>query len=111
MLITAADTFVKKAQLFSGTAFVVGFDTAERVLHPRFYGNSEENMKTALAEIRDSGCTFLVAGRNIGRSFRTVSDLEIPLDFHSMFTRISQNMFRSDISSTDIRDSDLRSDG
>src|SRR5690606_32424984 len=34
--LTAAATFAEKARLFPGVVFAVGFDTAERLLQPRF---------------------------------------------------------------------------
>ena len=51
-------TFAEKAQLFPGVVFVVGVDTAERIVQPRFYGDSEERMLQALEQIRQSGCRF-----------------------------------------------------
>lgn len=101
--LTNAATFAEKARLFPGVTFVVGYDTAERILQPRFYGNSETVMREALAAIRDAGSRFLVAGRVMEEEFRIVKNLRIPLDFHAIFIEVSQRVFRRDISSTDIR--------
>lgn len=103
LALTSAATFVEKARLFPGAAFIVGYDTAERILHPRFYGGSENAMWEALTAIRDVGSRFLVAGRVKQEEFHTVKNLNLPLTFHSMFTIISQSLFRRDISSTEIR--------
>src|SRR5207253_2225903 len=54
--LTRAPTFVEKARLFPGAVFVVGVDTAVRIVQPRFYGGSEEGMRTAMGEIRERGC-------------------------------------------------------
>jgi len=41
-------------------------DTALRILHPRFYGNSTENMKKGLIELhKTNNCDFIVAGRMV----------------------------------------------
>jgi len=104
-----APTFVEKARLFPGSTFVVGLDTAERILHPRYYGSlgtgsSEENLTAALAEIQALGCRFLVAGR-VGESgdFRHLQDLNIPAQFTGLFEPIPDRLFRKDISSSELR--------
>src|SRR5262249_41943649 len=61
--LTRAPTFAEKARLFPGAVFVVGADTAARIVQPRFYGDSAEAMGQALAGLRRQGCRFLVAGR------------------------------------------------
>jgi hypothetical protein len=106
---STAPTFVEKARLFPGTTFVVGYDTAARILHPRYYGNSHEALRQALQEIEDLGCSFLVAGRmdENGR-FAQVGDLPIPQRFQPLFTGIPDEIFRKDISSTELRKAGLR---
>src|SRR5439155_9842711 len=61
--LTRAPTFVEKSRLFPGTTFVIGADTAERLVAPRYYGDDEVRMHLALEEIANSGCSFLVAVR------------------------------------------------
>ena len=63
VVLTGAETFYKKAQLFPGCGFVIGWDTATRLIQPRYYNDSESAMLTALAEMWASGCRFAVAGR------------------------------------------------
>ena len=101
---STAPTFIEKARLFPGTTFVVGYDTAARILHPRYYGNSHEAVREALQEIKDLGCSFLVAGRTDenGR-FAQVGDLPIPQRFQNLFAGIPDSAFRRDISSTELR--------
>ena len=101
---TTAPTYVEKARLFPNTTFVVGYDTAERIIHPRYYNNSQQELLTALTEIRDAGCSFLVAGRT-GKdgTFRDIHSLEIPNGFDNIFHAIPANKFRKDISSTQLR--------
>lgn len=104
ILVSAAPTFIEKARLYPGATFIVGYDTAERILHPRYYQNSHENMIAALDEIRQRGCRFLVAGR-IDRSgaFRHLTNLAIPQPYRDMFLGIPDTQFRKDISSTELR--------
>ncbi len=63
MALTCATTFRDKAMLFPGCTFVVGWDTAVRLVDLAYYGGSERAMHEALEEIRGNGCSFLVAGR------------------------------------------------
>jgi Cytidylyltransferase-like len=101
---SAAPTFIEKARLFPGTTFVVGYDTAARILHPRYYGNSHEALRDALREIDELGCSFLVAGRTdeTGR-FAQIDDLPIPQIYQGLFAGIPDTFFRRDISSTELR--------
>lgn len=104
VLVSNAPTFIEKARLYPGATFIVGYDTAERILHPRYYQNSYDNVLAALAEIRQLGCRFLVAGRvDQTGTFRHLTDLAIPPTFRDMFLGIPDNQFRKDISSTELR--------
>jgi len=99
--LTRAPTFVEKARLFPGAAFVVGADTASRVVEPRFYDDQVERMDLALNEFRDRGCRFLVAGRlDASGRFIGLDQLAIPERHRGLFTPLS---FRCDISSTQLR--------
>lgn len=99
-----APTFVEKSRLYPGAVFVVGFDTAARIIHPRYYGDSEAAMRAALAEMRDRGNRFLVAGREgDDGGFHELSELAIPEGFAGLFTAIPARTFRNDLSSTEIR--------
>jgi hypothetical protein len=102
LALTKAATFVEKSRLFPETVFVVGVDTAERILQPRFYGD-ERRMADSLAEIRDAGCRFLVAGRFSGDRFLTLCDLKLPPRTESLFEELPSTLFRCDLSSTDLR--------
>jgi hypothetical protein len=61
--VTRASLFVEKARIFPGHGLVVGIDTAERVLDPKYYDNSEEKLCAVLTEIRALRCYFVVGGR------------------------------------------------
>jgi nicotinic acid mononucleotide adenylyltransferase len=107
ILASGAPTFVEKARLYPGATFVVGFDTAERILQTRFYDDSEQERSAALERIRRQGCRFLVAGRadQVG-AFHEAANLNAPADFTELFQPIPADLFRRDISSTEIRQSE-----
>ena len=70
VVVTRAPTFREKACLLPGCTFIIGWDTAVRLLDPTYYQESEIEMLRALLEIRDLGCRFLVAGRVNGECFK-----------------------------------------
>ncbi len=101
--LTRAPTFPEKARLFPGATFVVGADTAARIVEPRFYGG-EAGRDAALADFRSRGCRFLVAGRADGEGrFVALDDLTIPGPHRDLFAGIPGDPFRVDVSSTDLR--------
>ncbi len=103
VVLTRAETFRKKATIFSGTTFLLGWDTAIRLVAPRYYGGEPE-MMLALAEMMAGGTKFLVAGRSDEGEFRTLDDVDVPAGFAPMFSGIDEAMFRRDISSTELRE-------
>ncbi len=94
--------FVGKADLYPGCVFVVGYDTAERLVDPRYY-SGEAGCDAALAHIRARGCRFLVAGRLDEGVFRTLRDIAIPEGARDLFTELPEAAFRVDLSSSAIR--------
>ena len=103
VVLTRAPTFREKAALFPGCVFVIGWDTAVRVVHPSYHGGHEEGVREALAEVRAAGCRFLVAGRLQEGIFHTVADVDVPQEFADLFEPIPESRFRVDISSTGLR--------
>ena len=103
VVISRAPVFHEKARLFPGRTFVIGADTAERLIQPRYYDGSASRMLKALDETRRLGCRFLVSGRARDRVFRTLSDIPLPEEFADMFSSIPESRFRSDASSTELR--------
>ncbi len=103
VVVTRAPVFYEKARRLPGCTFVIGVDTMRRVIDPKYYGNSRGKMLSALHEMRELGCSFLVAGRVDGREFRTLRDVAVPSEFEGMFREIAESEFREDLSSTDIR--------
>ena len=102
--LTRAPTFVEKSRLFPGTTFVIGADTAERLVAPKYYGDDEVRMHAALEEIADSGGSFLVAVRtDAAARVRTLSDIPVPRRYADLFGEIPEHRFRLDTSSSEIR--------
>ena len=102
--LTRAPTYREKARLFPGAIFVVGTDTAERIVHPRYYADRAEHMLEALDEIARHGCRFLVAGRvNERGRFVTLAEIALPARFRELFVQIPEERFRRDVSSTALR--------
>lgn len=44
VVVTRATLFIEKAELFPNSRFVVGYDTAIRMVMPKYHGNSETSM-------------------------------------------------------------------
>lgn len=105
LVLSRAPLFAAKAALFPGAVFVVGADTAERLVDERFYGHSRSRMAAALAAIAAHGCALLVAGRRVGGRYVTLNDLapRIPAPHRALFRPLPESLFRCDISSTEVR--------
>ena len=102
--LTRAPTFVEKSRLFPKATFVIGADTAERLVAPKYYGDDEIRMHAALEEIANSGGNFLVAVRidTAGR-MRALNDIPVPRRYTDLFTEIPEHRFRHDTSSSEVR--------
>ena len=103
VIATRAPVFYEKARLLPGCTFVIGFDTLVRLVDTKYYGDSPAKMMSAFLEMRDLGCSFLVAGRLDSDGFKTLGDVELPSGLSDMFSSIPESMFREDVSSTQIR--------
>eukprot|EP00879_Flechtneria_rotunda_P007397 GHRR01007759.1.p1 GENE.GHRR01007759.1~~GHRR01007759.1.p1 ORF type:complete len:275 (+),score=104.69 GHRR01007759.1:1421-2245(+) len=106
VLITAAPLLVDKARLLPGATFVLGWDTAVRIVMPKYYGDSYTAMLLVFGEIRCQKCRFLVAGRVDDKgdgSFKQLTDIEVAPEMADLFEPIPEAIFRSNISSTALR--------
>ena len=109
ILLTDAPTYRDKARLFPGATFVVGHDTAIRLLDPRWYGGVATR-DAMLDELEALGTRFLVFGRVDGSGrFRDLDndtfDNQRVDDFLARTTQVvAETQFRSDLSSTWLRD-------
>lgn len=107
LVVTNQPYFYRKAELFPDSTFVVGVDTALRLLDTKYYGDSKVRMLEVLLGINQLGCDFLVAGRKVNGTFQVLSDIQVPSEVQSMFQEIPENLFQSDLSSTQLRQSRL----
>lgn len=102
VVLSRAPLFVQKAELFPGCVFVVGQDTAARLVEPRYYGSAAAR-DAALAVVRRQHCRFLVAGRVQDETFLTLADIALPTNFADLFLELPERLFRVDLSSSAIR--------
>jgi hypothetical protein len=102
LLLTRAARFDQKAALFPGTVFVLGVDTAARVLEARFYPDPG-GLDASLDTLRGHGGRFLVAGRRSEGGFLTLDDLPLPARHADLFEALPAAAFRADVSSSEIR--------
>ncbi|MDD3276123.1 MAG: hypothetical protein PHP93_03620 [Kiritimatiellales bacterium] len=93
--LTHAPRFVQKARLFPKSTFILGYDTAERLIAYEKSGEWE-----LFQGLEDS---FLVAGRHHAGSFQCLENMNLPAGFESLFVGIPESKFREDISSTELR--------
>jgi hypothetical protein len=99
--VTRAATFAAKADLFPGAVFVLGFDTAARLIDPKYYGR-EGKRDAALQSLLDRGCRVVVGGRvDAAGVFRVWHDLRPA--YRELFDAIPEGEFRADVSSTELR--------
>lgn len=103
LAVTNRPLFSGKGEVFPGMWFVVGVDTAVRVVDPKYAGGSEETLRGDLEKIRRGGCRFLVAGRKGPVGYATRRDLKVPRGYEEMFVELPESDFREDISSTELR--------
>lgn len=103
VFITGSPLFNDKARIFQSCTFVIGWDTASRILNKKYYNNSDRQMMDSLNVITQYSCNFLVAGRVDEGEFRRLSEINIPSQFRGLFTELPESEFRVDLSSTELR--------
>lgn len=102
--VTRAPLITQKAALFPQRTFAVGVDLALRLVEPRYYDDNQDRMLEALATVQRHGCRILVAARvDASGRLLTLDDVPLPAEYRPMFTAISPDVFRHDISSTALR--------
>ena len=104
-VLTNTPTFVEKANLLgrgNGVTFVVGIDTIKRIGEARYYADSVAR-DAALIELENLGTQFLVYGRLGQHGFETLNDLSLPDPLNRISEGVSEQDFRVDVSSTEMR--------
>jgi Cytidylyltransferase-like len=101
--VTRAAAFEQKADLFPGAAFVLGWDTAIRVIDPKYYGGLQLR-DTALAKLAERGCRLVVGGRlDALGAFRVWDGGDVAAEFAGLFLPLTEADFRVDVSSSELR--------
>ena len=122
VILTNAPLFSTKASLLDDVllhsspysnrkmTFVLGTDTFVRIINPKYYSNSFENMIDALVQMKEKGVHFVVGGRleqTESGSKKFINGEEevksLPMQIQEMFTLLTEEEFRLDVSSTEIR--------
>lgn len=110
-VVTKASLFVQKAALFPGSVFVLGADTAVRLVDPKYYSGAAagEMMVSVGRIVFEFQCSFLVAGRVKADGEFTTCRAEVeaalPVSLSSAFAYLTEQEFRVDLSSTELRKS------
>ena len=100
--LTRLPTFRDKADEFPGATFAVGIDTLLRIADPRYYGGAAQR-DAAVAAMLEAGASFLVFGRLIDGTFQGLSHATLPEALRGACTEVSEDEFRADLSSTELR--------
>jgi hypothetical protein len=96
--LTNAATFVEKAAIFPGTTFIVGYDTALRIINPKYAGDID----AVVDAFRVFDTRFIVFGREINGVY--YGDLEgFPERFAELCTPVIEKLDHCAVSSTGIR--------
>lgn len=108
IVLTKRPLFHEKTQIFNNVCFIIGADTAIRLLDQKYYHNNPLEMVQTFASIQGSGSTFIVGGRkNSNGVFLTgceiIEQSIMPEFFQKLFHCLSESEFRIDLSSTEIR--------
>lgn len=102
--VTQAPRFMTKAELFPGSTFVLGWDTAVRLIDPRYYDNDLSLRDWALERLLELGCRMLVAGRvDATGDFQVWQPEMLPARYQDLTQAIPATEFRLDLSSTALR--------
>mmetsp|Transcript_4934 Transcript_4934/g.4715 ORF Transcript_4934/g.4715 Transcript_4934/m.4715 type:complete len:220 (-) Transcript_4934:31-690(-) len=107
LLVSKSPLFIHMAKIWPSCMFLLGYDTFTRLLLLKYYDNSEEKLQEALQGFRDYNSQFLVAGRYDSDQDKFLTpDFEQEVeqeDYRDMFFELTEEEFRVDLSSTELR--------
>ena len=107
LVLTNCPRFVEKAETLSdggrGCTFVVGLDTFERIVSSRYYAGSLALRDEAIQKLTSVNTQFIVFGRLRNGNYRTLADVNIPDALRDFCRVVTEEEFRMDISSTQLR--------
>jgi hypothetical protein len=85
---------------------VIGADTAERLVAPKYYGDDELRMHVALEEIANSRSSFVAHAIDAAGRVRALERHPQCRGAMPISTEIPEHRFRADTSSSEIRAGD-----
>lgn len=103
VFLTRAARFTQKADLFSRPHFIVGADTITRIGDAKYYEQNSVTRDGAIDRLCDQGARFLVFGRLIDGVYESAESLLLPPILGTLCEFVSEQEFRRDISSTELR--------
>ncbi len=108
LIVTSAPRFTEKSSVLPGASFVIGYDTLLRLLDEKYYpdhiAGTASAVENSLDIVEENRCQFVVAGRaDEERVFKELAIVDIPPRYRKMFIGLSESQFRSDLSSTELR--------
>ena len=101
--LTRAATFLDKIDIFPASTFVMGADTYKRLCDPKYYGGSADAAARSVRHIAESVRGIIVFGRQIAGLFENSVQNDVPETLRRVSLFISEQDFRRDISSTQLR--------
>lgn len=96
--VTNAPRFIDKAEIFPNTTFIVGYDTAKRLVDSRV----NKDVMYDLERLNSLNTKFIVFGREVDGEYKS-GVKEFPVEFQCMAHAIKDPLKSFDISSTKIR--------
>ena len=103
VFLTRAARFTEKTELFPRPRFIVGADTITRIGDAKYYGDDSVACDRAIDILFTEGVRFLVFGRLIDGVYESAATLLLPRKLGELCEFVSEQEFRRDISSTQLR--------
>jgi nicotinamide mononucleotide (NMN) deamidase PncC len=100
--LTRLPNFEAKATHFPQATFIIGIDTLVRIAAPRYYAGLKGRNR-ALATLKDHDVRFLVFGREDQGEFMHLEDYDLPQPLLDLCLEVSEEEFRRDVSSSELR--------
>ena len=99
LVVTNSEKFEEKSKIFKESIFVIGYDTALRLVDNKYYN---DDFRKSLKIIEKNNCSFLVSGRFINKKYKKPININFE-GYDYLFNILSEEKFRIDISSTELR--------
>ena len=99
LVVTNSAKFEEKSNIFKKSIFVIGYGTALRLVDDKYY---DDDFRKSLKIIEKNNCSFLVSGRFINKKYKKPNNINFE-EYDYLFNILSEEKFRIDISSTELR--------